>query len=172
MVSLRKFKLNEEIKAEKVRLISEKGENLGIVPLKEALDYAKNKGLDLIEITSSVTPPVCKVGEYGKFIYQKLKKEKEQRKKMKLGKMKTVRISSRISNHDLETKKKQIKKHLEKGLRVKIEMRLKGRERIFEKIAEEKFQEFLRKIGEEVKIKTEGEIQKREGFFEIVIKKI
>lgn len=167
----KKIKVNEEIKADKVRVISPEGENLGIFPLKEALELAKSKGLDLIEVTSNLTPPVCKLGDYGKFLYQKMKKEREQRKKLKLGKLKIIRISSRISDHDLETKQSQIKKHLEKGRRVKIEMPLKGREKMFEEIAKEKLKEFLKKINEEVKIKSEGAITKKGGVFEVIIKK-
>jgi translation initiation factor IF-3 len=167
----KKIKVNEEIKADKVRLISPEGENLGIFSLKEALELARSKGLDLIEVTSNLTPPVCKLGNYGKFLYQKRKKEREQRKKLKLGKLKIIRISPRISDHDLETKRTQIKKHLEKGRRVKIEMPLKGREKMFEKIAKDKLEEFIKKIEEEIKIKSEGEISKKGGAFEVIIKK-
>ena len=95
---------------------------MGIVPKEKALQYAKERHLDLIQITSNASIPVCRVMDLGKYLYQLKKKEKEQRKKQKSGKIKGIRISPRIAEHDLETKAKLVSKFLLKGYKIRIEI--------------------------------------------------
>ena len=121
-------RINREIKAKEVRLINYNGENLGVVPLSEALKIADEVGLDLIEISPQVTPPVCKVLDYGKYKYELQKKKNEAKKNQKVVSIKELKLRPMIDTHDYEVKVKQAKKFLSQGDKVKFTMRYKGRE--------------------------------------------
>ncbi len=121
-------RINREIKSKEVRLINYDGENLGIVPITEALKIAQEVGLDLIEISPQVTPPVCKVLDYGKYKYEMQKKKNEAKKNQKVVNIKELKLRPMIDTHDYEVKVKQAKKFLEQGDKVKFTMRYKGRE--------------------------------------------
>lgn len=144
---------------------------MGIFPFEKALLYAKERDLDLIEISGNVTPPVCKAGDLGKFLYQKRKKEKVQKSKQKIGKLKGIRISPRISEHDLETKINLTKKFLLKNYKVKAEIFLKGREKALMGFAREKLINFFQKIETDgnIEIKKESDIKKTPRGLEIII---
>jgi len=107
--------------------------------------------------------------DFGKYLYQQKKKTKGQRKKQKIGRLKSVRISPRIAEHDFETKASLVKKFLSKGYRVRIEMFLKGREKALSDFAKEKLEDFLKKISTEMEIKTEGEIKRIPRGMEVII---
>ena len=153
----KKFLVDEQIKAEKVRLISEDGTNLGIFSFEEALKLAKEQNLNLILISEKAQPPVCKIADYGKFLYSLRKKEKE--KKKKESEVKGIRIGYNTSLHDLEIKANQAKKFLERGDKVMVEMILKGRERELKDFALEKMKKFLEILNSKIEIKIEGEIK-------------
>lgn len=121
-------RINREIKSKEVRLINYNGENLGIVPITEALKIAQEVGLDLIEISPQVMPPVCKVLDYGKYKYEMQKKKNEAKKNQKVVNIKELKLRPMIDTHDYEVKVKQAKKFLEQGDKVKFTMRYKGRE--------------------------------------------
>ena len=121
-------RINREIKAKEVRLINYNGENLGVVSITEALKIAQEVGLDLIEISPQVTPPVCKVLDYGKYKYEMQKKKNEAKKNQKVVNIKELKLRPMIDTHDYEVKVKQAKKFLEQGDKVKFTMRYKGRE--------------------------------------------
>ena len=120
--------INREIKAKEVRLINYNGENAGVVSLAEALKIAQEVGLDLIEISPQVTPPVCKVLDYGKYKYEMQKKKNEAKKNQKVVSIKELKLRPMIDTHDYEVKVKQAKKFLAQGDKVKFTMRYKGRE--------------------------------------------
>ena len=162
---------NQEIKAKKVRLISEKGENLGIKMIEEALKIAQKKGLDLVEISPHANPPVCKILDFGKYLYQQRKKEKELKKKQKKGIIKEIRVSLRISEHDLETKFKKVEKFFKEGFRVKITMFLRGREKALKDFAKERLKEILKELKKKMEFKIEGQIRKTGKGWEVVIYK-
>ena len=122
--------MNERIRAREIRVIGEDGEQFGILTVNEALALAAEKSLDLVEISPNATPPVCKIMDYGKFKYEKTKKEKENKKKHKNVVIKEIRIKPHIDEHDKETKISQIKKFIEKEYKVKISLRLSGREKL------------------------------------------
>lgn len=109
----------------------------------EALRLAREKDLDLIEIAPSVKPPVCKIMDFGKFKYEKEKGERKKQKKQKETEMKGVRISFTTGQHDLEMRASQVKTFLERGDKVRIDMRLRGREKALREVAFQKFQQFL-----------------------------
>ncbi len=121
-------RINREIKAKEVRLINYNGENLGVVPTQEALKIAQEVGLDLIEISPQVNPPVCKVLDYGKYKYEMQKKKNEAKKNQKVVSIKELKLRPMIEAHDYEVKLKQAKKFLSQGDKVKFTMRYKGRE--------------------------------------------
>ncbi|MGB9598636.1 MAG: translation initiation factor IF-3 [Minisyncoccales bacterium] len=168
--NLKKFYLiNNQIKKEKVRVIDEEGKNLGILELKEALKLAESKGKDLILITEKGDFPVCKIENYGKFLYQLRKKENKQ--KIKKGQLKILRLSLNISDHDLETKVNQGERLLKKEYLLRIEMRLKGRGKMFKEVAKEKVEKFLKMISERLKIKIEESLKTEPFGFSFLIKK-
>jgi len=111
-----------------VRLIDQDGNQRGILPITEALEIAKEAGLDLIEVSPKANPPVCKILDYGKYKYDQEKREKEARKKQKLVKMKEIRMQPKIEEHDLQFKAKHIREFLDEGNKVKVTIRFKGRE--------------------------------------------
>ena len=135
-------RMNERIRAREIRVIGEDGEQFGILTVSEALALAAEKSLDLVEISPNATPPVCKIMDYGKFKYEKTKKEKENKKKQKNVVIKEIRIKPHIDEHDKETKISQIKKFIEKEYKVKISLRLSGREKLHAESAVKILDEF------------------------------
>ncbi|MBE5922091.1 MAG: translation initiation factor IF-3 [Lachnospiraceae bacterium] len=120
--------INEQIRDREVRLIGENGEQLGIMPAKEALRLAREAELDLVKVAPTAKPPVCKIIDYGKFRYEMARKEKEAKKKQKVIEVKEVRLSPNIEENDLKTKANNARKFLEKGDKVKVTLRFRGRE--------------------------------------------
>lgn len=120
--------INEEIKAKEVRLVDVDGSQLGIMSLNDALRNASERDLDLVEISPNAEPPVCKIMDYGKFRFEKQKREKEQKKNQKIVELKEIRLSLNIGDHDFETKLGHAKKFLLEGNKVKASIRFRGRE--------------------------------------------
>ena len=120
--------INEQIKVKEVRLISSEGEQLGVVSINEAREKAEEAGLDLVLIAPTAKPPVCKIIDYGKFRYEIARKDKEAKKKQKTIEIKEVRLSPNIDTNDLNTKVSSARKFLEKGNKVKVTLRFRGRE--------------------------------------------
>lgn len=123
-------RMNERIRAKEIRVVGENGEQLGVLTVNEAIALAAEKNLDLVEISPNAAPPVCKIMDYGKFKYEKTKKDKENRKKQKNVVIKEIRVKPHIDEHDKETKIAQIEKFIAKEYKVKISLRLSGRERL------------------------------------------
>jgi len=109
-------------------VIGEEGQQLGIMSSREALRLADEAGLDLVKIAPTATPPVCRIVDYGKFKYEQMRKEKEAKKKQKVVEIKEIRLSPNIDTNDLNTKINAARKFLEKGNKVKITLRFRGRE--------------------------------------------
>lgn len=120
--------INEQIRDKEVRLIGEDGEQLGVMPARDALQRAKDAELDLVKIAPTAKPPVCKIIDYGKYRYELARKEKEAKKKQKVIEVKEVRLSPNIDTNDLSTKMGAARKFLEKGDKVKVTLRFRGRE--------------------------------------------
>jgi len=116
------------IRAAEVRLIDSEGKQVGIVPIAQAQEMAREKDLDLVEISASATPPVCKIMDYGKFIFQQKKKQSEAKKKQKVIVVKEVQFRPRIDEHDFDFKKNHVIRFLEHGDKVKASVRFRGRE--------------------------------------------
>lgn len=122
------FKINEEIKLKEVRLVGDDGSQLGIVSSKEAQALADEKELDLVLIAPTAAPPVCKIMDLGKFIYEQAKKDKEAKKKQKIVTLKEIRLSPTIEEHDIEIKVNRARKFLLDEDKVKVTIRFRGRE--------------------------------------------
>ncbi|MCI8549794.1 MAG: translation initiation factor IF-3 [Lachnospiraceae bacterium] len=120
--------VNEQIRDKEVRLIGENGEQLGIVSAKEAQRLAREAELDLVKVAPMAKPPVCKIIDYGKYRYEQARKEKEARKKQKVIEIKEVRLSPNIEENDLNTKISAARKFIQKGNKVKVTLRFRGRE--------------------------------------------
>lgn len=120
--------INEQIRDKEVRVIGEDGQQLGIMPVKEALALAEEAGVDLVKIAPGAQPPVCRIIDYGKFKYEQTRKEKEAKKKQKTIEIKEIRMSPNIDTNDLNTKIAAARKFLSKGDRVKVTLRFRGRE--------------------------------------------
>ena len=120
--------INEQIRDREVRVVSASGEQLGIMSSREAMKLAQEAELDLVKIAPKAQPPVCKIIDYGKFKYEQTRKEKEAKKKQKTVEIKEVRMSPNIDTNDLNTKINNAKKFLEKGNKVKVTLRFRGRE--------------------------------------------
>ena len=120
--------INGQIRDKEVRVIAENGDQLGVMPVKEAMKLAQEAELDLVKIAPKAQPPVCKIIDYGKYKYELARKEKEARKKQKIIDVKEVRLSPNIDTNDLKTKVNAARKFLSKGDRVKVTLRFRGRE--------------------------------------------
>ena len=120
--------MNERIRIREVRVIDEDGEQLGILPTREALDLARARGVDLVEVAPNAVPPVCRMMDYGKFRYEQSRRERESRKNQHVVELKEIRIQPKIGDHDLETKSRQAAKFLDAGDKVKFTVRFRGRE--------------------------------------------
>ena len=119
--------INEQIRDKEVRVIGENGDQLGVMPIKEAMRLADEAELDLVKIAPTAKPPVCKIVDYGKYRYELARKEKDARKKQKTVELKEVRLSPNIDSNDLNTKINAARKFIGKGNKVKITLRFRGR---------------------------------------------
>lgn len=123
-----KIRINEGIRAPQIRLIGPKGEQVGIVDVKEGVRLAREEGLDLVEVAPLAKPPVCRILDFGKFLYALSKKEKEARRKHKTIDIKEIKLTSKIDEHDYQTKLNHARRFLEKGNKVKLTLFFRGRE--------------------------------------------
>lgn len=110
-----------------MRLIDDEGRQIGIIPTREALEMARERGLDLVEVAPNASPPVCRLMDYGKFRYEQSRKERDSRRHQQVTKLKEVRIEPKIGGHDLETKGRQAAKFLDSGNKVKLTVLFRGR---------------------------------------------
>lgn len=120
--------INERIRDKEVRVIGQDGEQLGIMSAKDAMKLAREAELDLVKIAPTAKPPVCKIIDYGKYRYELARKEKEAKKKQRTMEVKEVRLSPNIDTNDLNTKANQARKFIQKGDKVKVTLRFRGRE--------------------------------------------
>ena len=142
--------INEEIHAAEVRVIGPANEQLGVMKIDDARSYAYNNGVDLVLIVPNATPPVCRAIDYGKFCFERDKREKEAKKKQVIVKVKEVQLSCRIEQHDFDTRVNQAKRFLAEGNKVKAVVRFRGREMTHTELGRDvilKFQEALVGVG-------------------------
>lgn len=140
--------INEQIRDREVRIITDEGEQLGVMSSREAQNIAKERGLDLVKIAPKANPPVCKIIDYGKFRYEQTKRDKEARKKQNIVSIKEVRLSPNIEQHDIDTKMKNALKFLKNGDKVKVTVRFRGREMAHTSIGRGILIEFAKNLQE------------------------
>jgi len=157
-----KPRINYQITSPTVRLIDEEGKQVGIVSIKEALKIAQEKELDLVEISKEANPPICKILDFGKYLYEQSKKEQKQKAKSRADKLKEVRISARISDHDLQTKINQARKFLEKKYKVSVSLFLKGREMAHPDFAKRILEKFTAALSGIAEIEKEAGINEKQ----------
>lgn len=167
---IKRFFVNHQIRAREVRLIDETGKQAGIVSLEEALRIARERNLDLIQVTEKTTPVVCRLGDYGKYLYREEKKEKAIHKH-RGGELKGLRLTFNISQHDLEIRVHQAEKFLNRGDRVRIELPLRGRQKALQDFAKEKINKFIEILKGIVPIKIEGALKREPRGFSMIITK-
>jgi translation initiation factor IF-3 len=122
------IRINEKIRAREIRVIDENGEQLGILAPFEALKLARERGLDLVEVSANAVPPVCRIQDYGRFLYEKEKSERAAKKKQKVITVKEVKFSVTVDEHDYQTKKNKVMHFLADGDKVKASLRFRGRQ--------------------------------------------
>jgi len=162
--------INNRIRAREVMLIGEEGQQEGVVKIEEALRKARERNLDLVQVTERIDPPVCRIIDHGKYLYQLEKKRKETEKKTG-GDLKGIRLTFNISLHDLETRADNAAKFLNQGNKVKIEMRLRGREKALGEFANEKIEKFLGLLKEKIPFRIERGIKKELRGLTMIISK-
>jgi translation initiation factor IF-3 len=162
-----RYRTNEYIRVPVVFVIDEKGEQLGEMSNTEALEIARERELDLVEVAPNAKPPVCKITNYGKFQYSQSKQDRLSKAKQKKTGTKGIRLSVRTDKHDLDFKKKQAEKFLSKGHKVKIELRLRGREKAHQDLAVKGIRNFVANI--DIPYKIEDDIKRFPGGFNMVI---
>jgi len=144
---VKRVAVNQRIRAREVRLIGEGEEQLGILPLREALQIARERGFDLVEIAPTARPPVCRLLDYGKYKYEQTKKERKVKRSQKVGLLREVRFRPKIEEHDLQAKIRTVRKLLEEGNKVRVLVRFRGREVIYPELG----WNVLKKVAEAVK---------------------
>jgi translation initiation factor IF-3 len=152
--------VNERIRAREIRVIDEEGKQLGIMPPYEGLKLARERGLDLVEVSPSATPPVCRIINYGKYLYQLSKRQHEARKHQRSSGLKEVKFSPRTGEHDIEVKRNQMLRFLQEGSKVKATVEFRGREMAHRDLGWKLLERLIRDIGEagqvEIRPKQEG----------------
>ncbi len=153
--------INEEIIDKEIRVISDEGEQLGIMSAEEALKIAEEKELDLVKISPMAKPPVCKIMDYGKFRFEQAKREKEAKKNQRVMEVKEIRMSPSIGDNDLGTKLKAALKFLADGDRVKVSIRFRGREMAHTNIGEQILRDFAEKCSELANLDKQPKLEGR-----------
>ena len=153
--------INEEIIDKELRVISDDGEQLGIMSAEEALKIAEEKELDLVKISPMAKPPVCKIMDYGKFRFEQAKREKEAKKNQRVMDVKEIRMSPSIGENDLQTKLKAALKFLADGDRVKVSIRFRGREMAHTNLGEQILRDFADKCSELANLDKQPKLEGR-----------
>lgn len=166
-----KVLINNFIRAKEIRVISETGEQLGLMNIFDAIDLAKSKGLDLIQVTEKVEPPVCRIGDYGKYLYSLQKKERKSKANNKSGGLKEIQLTFGISQHDIEIRVNRAKEFLEEGNKIRINLVLRGREKAMADFAKNKVNIFLDILQKLIPIKFETELKREPRGFSMIISK-
>ena len=162
---------NNQIKVNEVRLVAEDGQQLGVFTLPQALDIAREKGIDLIMITDKVSPPICKLGDYGKHLYSLQKKERKNLAGSKQSETKNIRLTFNISDNDILTRVNAAEKFLNKGDKINIELRLRGREKSLADFGIKRVNKFIEILKSKLEIKIDRELKKEPKGLSMIISK-
>ncbi len=147
-ISASDYRINEDIRVREVRLIGPDGQNVGVVPIGEALRIAQEASLDLVEVAPNSDPPVCRVLDYGKFLYEKAKKDREARKAQTRIEIKEIRLRPKTSDHHRSFKIRDARRWLGEGKKVRVRIRFRGREISYPEIALEDLQSIAKDLAD------------------------
>lgn len=153
--------MNQQIRISPVRLIAENGEQLGVVPIEEALRVAAERGLDLVEVAPTARPPVVKIMDYGKFRFEQAKAARAARKKQHVIQMKEVKFRPGINDHDFEFKTRHARNFLKEGNKVKVTMMFRGRQVMHPELGEEVLNRVWESLKDIAKVETEAKLDGR-----------
>jgi len=156
------YRVNEQIKALRVQVIGPDGKNLGVMPTSKALELAREYGLDLVEVAPNASPPVARIMDYGKFVYQQKKKNKQ---KGKTSELKEIEMTPNIGEHDLNVKLRKIKEFLEEGHKVKVDIRMRGRQVLHTQIAEDLAKRVISLLEDVASVEKEPIVENSYVFF-------
>jgi len=157
--SIKAFKVNDQIKSKEVRVIDHNGGMVGVLPLEKSIQMALDVGLDLVEVSPNANPPVCKITNFGKLRYEMQKKAADAKKKQKVVETKEVKMSINIGIADFDVKMKQTKRFIENGDKVKISVKMRGREITHIDLAKEMIQNILIQAAEFSKVEMEPRLE-------------
>ena len=157
----RELQINEQIRDKEVRVVDSDGSQLGVMPIREAMDLADQRGLDLVKIAPQAKPPVCKIIDYGKFRFEQSKREKEQRKNQRVVEIKEVRLSLNIDTHDFETKKNNALRFIASGDKVKVSIRFRGRELGHPELGQEVMRRFAESVQDAANVERPAKLEGR-----------
>ncbi len=158
---VKKLRVNERIIAREVRLVGEKGEQLGVMPLFQAREVAKKQNLDIVEVAATAVPPVCRLLDYGKYKYEQTKKEREQRKSQRTSLLRQVRLRPKIGDHDFEAKARSARKLLDDGDKVMVAVFFRGREVTHPEIGRRLLQKMAESLKEVASIDKQASLSGR-----------
>lgn len=161
-------RINEQIRVPKIRLVDENGEMVGVVTVQEGIRRAEAAGLDLVEVSPNAEPPVCKILNYGKYKYELQKKANEARKKQKVIEIKEIKIRPTIEDHDYEVKLRAAKKFLENEDKVKVTLRLRGREMAHVDLALKVLTRFKSDLAELSKVEQEPKMEGKQAIMMLI----
>ena len=160
-ISNKELQINEQIRDKELRVIDSDGTQLGIMPLRKAMEIAEQKNLDLVKIAPQANPPVCKIIDYGKFRFEQAKREKEARKNQRVVEIKEVRLSLNIDTHDFETKKNHALRFISEGNKVKASIRFRGREMGHPELGLEIMRRFADAMSEVANVEKSAKLEGR-----------
>jgi translation initiation factor IF-3 len=152
-------RVNERIRAREIRVIDEEGQQLGIMPPFEALKLARTQGLDLVEVAPTANPPVCRIINYGKYLYQLNKRQHEARKHQKSIGLKEIKMRPRTSTHDFETKRNKMIDFLQEGAKVKVTIMFRGREMAHRDLGFKMMERLVQEVGEAGQVETRPRLE-------------
>ncbi len=157
----KEMQINEQIRDREVRVVDSDGSQLGVMPIRQAMELAEQRNLDLVKIAPQAKPPVCKVIDYGKFRFEQSKREKEQRKNQRIVEIKEVRLSLNIDTHDFETKKNNALRFLSGGDKVKVSIRFRGRELGHPELGKEVMDRFAQSVADAANVERPAKLEGR-----------
>jgi len=165
------YRANEQVIAPEVRVIDENGAHVGVMPASKALVMAQERGYDLVEVDPRAQPPICKILNFGQFKYEKEREARKQKAHAKSVEVKGIRLSSRIGDHDLDTRLATARKFLDEGNKIMVEIILRGREKAFSQLAKGVIEGFLEKLRETHPLNVEQPVQYVQGKLTAIVGK-
>ncbi len=171
MIILKNLKVNERIKAKEVRLIDENGKQIGIINKYQAIQIARERELDLVEVAPNENPPVCKIMDYGKWLYQQNKKLHQAKKKHKTIQLKEIKFRPRISEHDYQFKKRHIEEFLKDGNKVKAMVIFRGREKIYSELGKKIIDRIIEELKDLIILENEPKLEGNQIYVVLAPKK-